>query len=71
MARKKVLIVDDDAKVVEVLKLYLVHDGCEVFTAYTGTEGLRLARENRARPDCPGHHAAGTRWSSGLPHTEK
>lgn len=47
MERKKVLIVDDDAKVVEVLKLYLVHDGCEVFTAYTGSEGLRLARETQ------------------------
>lgn len=45
MARRKVLIVDDDAKVVEVLKLYLVHDSCEVLTAYTGTEGLRLAEE--------------------------
>jgi two-component system, OmpR family, alkaline phosphatase synthesis response regulator PhoP len=46
MVRKKVLIVDDDAKVVEVLKLYLEHDGCEVLTGFTGTEGLRLAREN-------------------------
>lgn len=49
MSRKKVLVVDDDAKVVEVLKLYLNHAGCEVITAYTGTEGLRLARE--AHPD--------------------
>jgi two-component system, OmpR family, alkaline phosphatase synthesis response regulator PhoP len=45
MARKKVLVVDDDAKVVEVLKLYLIRDGCEVITAYTGTDGLKLARE--------------------------
>ena len=45
MARKKVLVVDDDVKVVEVLKLYLNRDGCEVVTAFTGTEGLRLARE--------------------------
>ncbi len=45
MARKRVLVVDDDAKVVEVLKLYLNRDGCEVVTAYDGAEGLRLARE--------------------------
>lgn len=45
MARKKVLVVDDDAKVVEVLKLYLNRDGCEVIIAYTGTDGLKLARE--------------------------
>jgi DNA-binding response OmpR family regulator len=47
IASKRVLIVDDDVKVVEVLKLYLVRDGCEVLTAFTGTEGLRLARENQ------------------------
>lgn len=47
MARKKVLVVDDDVKVVEVLKLYLNRDGCEVITAYTGTEGLKLARETQ------------------------
>ncbi len=45
MARKRVLIVDDDTKVVEVLKLYLNRDGCEVVAAYTGIDGLRLARE--------------------------
>ena len=45
MSRKKVLVVDDDAKVVEVLKLYLNRDGCEVITAYDGAEGLRLAHE--------------------------
>jgi two-component system alkaline phosphatase synthesis response regulator PhoP len=45
MARKKVLVVDDDVKVVEVLKLYLKRDGCDVTAAYTGTDGLRLARE--------------------------
>ena len=44
MARKKVLVVDDDVKVVEVLKLYLNHDGCDVIAAYTGTEGLKLAQ---------------------------
>lgn len=47
MARKKVLVVEDDAKVVEVLKLYLNRDGCEVITAYTGTEGLKRAKETQ------------------------
>jgi two-component system, OmpR family, alkaline phosphatase synthesis response regulator PhoP len=45
MARKRVLIVDDDTKVVEVLKLYLNRDGCDVITAYNGTEGLRMGLE--------------------------
>ena len=46
MAGKKVLVVDDDAKTVELVKLYLNRDGYRVFTAGDGNEALRLAREN-------------------------
>ena len=45
MAGKKVLVVDDDAKTVELVKLYLNRDGYRVLTAYDGVEALRLARE--------------------------
>ncbi|MCD6599663.1 MAG: response regulator transcription factor [Dehalococcoidia bacterium] len=45
MAGKKVLIVDDDVKTVELVKLYLKRDGYKVLTAYDGVEALRLARE--------------------------
>jgi len=45
MAGKRVLVVDDDAKTVELVKLYLNRDGYRVFTAYDGIEALRLARE--------------------------
>ncbi len=45
MAGKKVLVVDDDVKTVELVKLYLSRDGYRVLTAYDGTEALRLARE--------------------------
>jgi DNA-binding response OmpR family regulator len=45
MAGKRVLVVDDDAKTVELVKLYLNRDGYRVFTAYDGVEALRLARE--------------------------
>jgi two-component system alkaline phosphatase synthesis response regulator PhoP len=47
MAGKKVLVVDDDVKTVELVKLYLNRDGYRVFTAGDGNEALRLARENR------------------------
>ncbi len=47
MLRRKILVVDDDAKVVDVLKLYLNHDGYDVIPAYYGNEALKLARENR------------------------
>ncbi len=49
MPNKKVLVVDDDVKIVELVKLYLVRDGHTVLTAYDGREALRLARE--ANPD--------------------
>jgi len=47
MADKNVLIVDDDIKTVDLVKLYLTRDGYGVLTAYDGVEALRLARENR------------------------
>jgi two-component system alkaline phosphatase synthesis response regulator PhoP len=45
MAGKKVLVVDDDKKTVELVKLYLARDGHQVLTAYDGIEALRLARQ--------------------------
>jgi len=45
MAGKRVLVVDDDAKTVALVKLYLKRDGYRVITAYDGIEALRLARE--------------------------
>jgi two-component system, OmpR family, alkaline phosphatase synthesis response regulator PhoP len=46
MSGKKVLVVDDDAKTVELVKLYLNRDGYRVLTASDGNEAVRLAREN-------------------------
>jgi DNA-binding response OmpR family regulator len=46
MADKKVLLVDDDVKTVELVKLYLDRDGYQVLTAYNGLEALRLARQS-------------------------
>jgi two-component system alkaline phosphatase synthesis response regulator PhoP len=46
MAGKKILVVDDDVKTVELVKLYLERDGYQALTAYDGIEALRLARES-------------------------
>jgi len=43
---KRVLVVDDDVKTVELVKLYLDRDGHKVLSAYDGIEALRLARES-------------------------
>ncbi|MGB8707231.1 MAG: response regulator transcription factor [Dehalococcoidia bacterium] len=47
MASKTVLVVDDDVKTVELVKLYLNRDGYRVLSAYDGAGALRLARESR------------------------
>ncbi len=47
MVGKRVLVVDDDVKTVEVVSLYLKHDGYRVLAAYDGIEALRLARESK------------------------
>jgi len=47
MTAKRVLVVDDDPKTVELVTAYLKRDGYTVFTADNGTEALRLAREKR------------------------
>jgi two-component system alkaline phosphatase synthesis response regulator PhoP len=46
MAGKKILVVDDDVKTVELVRLYLNRDGYRVLTAYDGVEALRIARES-------------------------
>ena len=42
MNNKKVLVVDDEHKIVEVVKSYLEHAGFEVYTAYDGRHALEL-----------------------------
>jgi DNA-binding response OmpR family regulator len=44
-----VLVVDDDHKTVELIRLYLERDGYRVAEAYDGRQALELAR--RLRPD--------------------
>jgi len=46
---KKILVVDDDRKIVELIQLYLEKDGYRVLVAHDGLEALEKARQ--ARPD--------------------
>ena len=43
---KKILVVDDERKIVEILQAYLERDGYQVITAYDGRSALELARSN-------------------------
>ncbi|MGI6227575.1 MAG: response regulator transcription factor [Peptococcales bacterium] len=40
--KKKILVVDDEEKIVEVVKSYLEHSGYMVFSAFSGKEALEL-----------------------------
>lgn len=45
MPNKRLLVVDDDRKMVELIRLYLEKDGYRVLTAYDGREALDIARQ--------------------------
>ena len=49
MANKKILVVDDEAKMIDMVKMRLEANGYDVITAYNGQEGLDKAR--RESPD--------------------
>ena len=47
VAKAKILVVDDDRKIVELVRLYLEKDGYRVLVAYDGLKALELARQRR------------------------
>jgi two-component system alkaline phosphatase synthesis response regulator PhoP len=47
MAGERILIVDDEAHIIELVRLYLERDGFRVDSASDGAQGLRLNRELR------------------------
>jgi len=44
---RKILVVDDDRKTVDLLRLYLEKDGYQVLVAYDGRQALDLTRQRR------------------------
>lgn len=49
MANEKILVVDDDTNICELLRLYLIKEGYQVTTANDGEEGLE--KFNQLKPD--------------------
>ena len=47
MAKTQILVVDDDRKIVELVRAYLEKDGYRVLTAYDGLQALELARQQQ------------------------
>jgi two-component system, OmpR family, response regulator VicR len=44
---KKLLVIEDEKDIVEILKAILEHEGYEVLCAYDGEEGIKSAIENK------------------------
>lgn len=42
-----VLIIDDEAEIVELMEVYLVNEGYKVFKAYNGSDGINLIYEEK------------------------
>ena len=49
MANEKILVVDDDTNICELLRLYLTKEGYQVTTANDGEEGLE--KFSQVKPD--------------------
>ena len=47
--RDLILVVDDDPKIVALVRAYLVSAGFDVLTAADGAQAIRLVRERRPR----------------------
>ena len=58
MANEKILVVDDDANICELLRLYLTKEGYQVTTAGDGEEGLERSEERRVGKECRSRCAA-------------
>jgi CheY-like chemotaxis protein len=43
---KKILIIEDEKNIILLLKMFLEHDGFEVFTAGNGFDGIKIAQES-------------------------
>ena len=56
---KRILIVEDEKNIVDILSFNLSKEGYETLEAYDGEAGLQLAKPGS---DSPGSHAAQDEW---------
>ena len=47
VAKRRILVIEDDHKAADIVRLYLEDSGYHVLTAYDGSEGLDLARDGK------------------------
>ena len=47
MEKTKILVVDDEKEIADLLEIYLISDGFEVLKAYNGEEGLKILDQEK------------------------
>ena len=63
----RVLVVEDEHDVAELIRYHLAKEGYDVRVSENGADALRQVREVSARAGPARHHGAAAQWLGGLP----
>ena len=66
---KKILVVDDEKPIADILQFNLKKEGFDVYCAYDGNEALKMVEESSARFNLIRYYVASARWHGGLPRS--
>ena len=47
MPKENILIIEDEKEIADLIEIYLVNEGYEVYKAYSGEEGLKVLAEQQ------------------------
>lgn len=59
MQETKILVVDDEKEIADLIEIYLVSDGYKVYKAYNAADGLDILAKEDIKLVLLGHHDAG------------
>ena len=71
MSAGKILVVDDDQNICELLRLYIEKEGFEVRIANDGRKALEIFEEQNPDFDYVGYYAAGIGRLAGMQRNQK
>lgn len=71
MSAGKILVVDDDQNICELLRLYIEKEGFEVRIAMTGRKALEIFEEQNPRFELAGYYVAGIGRLAGVQRNQK
>ena len=69
--KTKVLVIDDDVNICELIRLYLEKDGYEVLTVYNGKNGAGSFSRIHSKHGRAGYNASWRRRMAGLQGNQK